>query len=699
MGIESNTEFEAIINGTLTAIGQTVDISGPNGSTTIVQLSGTWSGTIAAEVSVDGTNFISIPSLNQATLSMTANITVNGAYIITTAGYVHIRLRTTNWISGTATIAAYGSDAVTTAAVHSQKFSYNFPDPACMPVGSSPLTSDEDGRLETHSTVLTDMGTFRDDFSGTSMYTSLTGTLNFINGSPFITGAGTLFSTEIKRGQFIRKSSDTPGETTYFEVKSVESDVALTLDGPYIGTTASGVATIVSNWLDYSGTAPAISNSIVTLSSGTAAGFRRIERENRYPPYRIQFKAAVSQRIANQTIRIGAIGDTDADSSAVQACVVFDGTDDTKVKLRVASSTASADMVEIICNLTGGLRTSNYLTYELDLTKATISLIINNKILAQVTDHVPDPYAVLEIAADITNSTTVTNTDIKLDYFFYSRTNRIEVKNSFVGEPIPAQMYGTVAATGLPTPLQLDENGNLIVTAVTGFNSQFTFGDVATASGTLTALRRTAYAPQSTNGQRSFDSSSANDAAAGTGAQQVKITYLDQTGAGPYTEVVTLNGTSRVNTVASNICFIERMLVTRVGSGLTTAGTITLYTLPTTGGTAIGTIAPGEDQTFWAHHYTPIGKTTKITGIQASNDQTAGSSFTLVVLRSKPLNLVGAVESQVSDTIKLYGGSSAIVRSYGSPISIVGPARSLLYCTPSANSNQNTYGSFDFFEP
>ena len=53
-------------------------------------------------------------------------------------------------------------------------------------------------------------------------------------------------------------------------------------------------------------------------------------------------------------------------------------------------------------------------------------------------------------------------------------------------------------------------------------------------------------------------STSANDTAAGTGIRKVRIHYLDADHV-PHEEVVTLNGLTAVNTVATDIYRINRL--------------------------------------------------------------------------------------------------------------------------------------------
>lgn len=226
----------------------------------------------------------------------------------------------------------------------------------------------------------------------------------------------------------------------------------------------------------------------------------------------------------------------------------------------------------------------------------------------------------------------------------------------------------------------------------------FTTGDVTTAVIAEVAVRATAYTEQAANAQRSIVSTSAADAAAGTGVRSVKVTYLDALGAGPFTETLTMNGTTPVNFIATNVCFIEKMEVETVGSGGVAAGTVNLKEAAGGGGATIGSIAAGNLQTFWAHHYVPVGKTAHVTSQWAGhNGTTVGSGATLVI-RSKPTGVVNAAERNITDKFRLYGQSSSVQRNYGSPIKVTGPARLTAYVTPETSTSINYRSSFDYYE-
>lgn len=105
-------------------------------------------------------------------------------------------------------------------------------------------------------------------------------------------------------------------------------------------------------------------------------------------------------------------------------------------------------------------------------------------------------------------------------------------------------------------------------------------GYVTTTDSVRKSVLATTYNEPTSNAQRSISSSSADDSAAGIGARSVRITYYDQVMAGPFTEDVVLNGLSPVNTVASNLCFIERIEVLTVGSSGNNGGVLTSSPLP-----------------------------------------------------------------------------------------------------------------------
>ena len=110
-------------------------------------------------------------------------------------------------------------------------------------------------------------------------------------------------------------------------------------------------------------------------------------------------------------------------------------------------------------------------------------------------------------------------------------------------------------------------------------------------------------------------SSSAADAAAGTGARTVRIYGLD----GNYAQInedVTLNGTSNVVTTQTFLR-VYRALVATAGSGLTNAGDITIRHNVTTGN-IFSLMLAGKGQAEQANYTIPAGFTGYMVGYSAS---------------------------------------------------------------------------------
>jgi len=246
--------------------------------------------------------------------------------------------------------------------------------------------------------------------------------------------------------------------------------------------------------------------------------------------------------------------------------------------------------------------------------------------------------------------------------------------------------------------LKVDATGALAVQTQPSPNVFFVVGEVTSSTTTTKTVEKTVYTEQTVDAQRSLVSTSALDTGAGTGARTVIITFLDSTGAGPFTETITLAGTVAVNTVATNICFIEKMEVVTVGSTGLNQGIINLKAAVAGGGVTIGSIAALDLQTFWCHHYIPTGKTMKVTGISVSHNGTTVGSGAAFWIKRKPIPLGNSTEIQITDFVRLYGQSSTFSRLYNSPVKATGPARILMYATPESASTFIYRAAIDFYE-
>jgi len=127
-----------------------------------------------------------------------------------------------------------------------------------------------------------------------------------------------------------------------------------------------------------------------------------------------------------------------------------------------------------------------------------------------------------------------------------------------------------------------------------------------------------------------ISSSSANDAAAGTGARTVLVEGVNGTG-GLVQEIITLNGQTAVNTV-NTYDAIERMTVLTVGSGGANAGIIYAGTGTVTSGVPAvpySAMGAGENLSIVGHWTCPAGFTGYLVKGSISVGPTAGNQFVL----------------------------------------------------------------------
>jgi hypothetical protein len=185
---------------------------------------------------------------------------------------------------------------------------------------------------------------------------------------------------------------------------------------------------------------------------------------------------------------------------------------------------------------------------------------------------------------------------------------------------------------------------------INGHKTLFKFGingDVGTSVETVWAQGGTYVYPSAATVMK-ISSSSADDAAAGTGARTILIAGLNAN-YNEISETVTLNGQTEVNTVNSYLR-ISRMFVVTAGSGATAVGTIYAGTGTVTSGvpaTVYGMIAIGANQTQMAFWTVPAGYTLYLMGTFYSSGNSTANAFTNFQLIQRPL---GGVFRQQSST-------------------------------------------------
>ncbi len=115
--------------------------------------------------------------------------------------------------------------------------------------------------------------------------------------------------------------------------------------------------------------------------------------------------------------------------------------------------------------------------------------------------------------------------------------------------------------------------------------------------------------PDAAGEQMTVESDSAEDGVAGDGVLTLRLEYLDDTGA-EQTEDITMNGTTGVNTVATDIRFVNDMYSLTVGATGVSEGDIVIYKAGESEATHLyNMIAAGGNKSLVPHRMVPLGKT------------------------------------------------------------------------------------------
>jgi len=318
------------------------------------------------------------------------------------------------------------------------------------------LLLDSDKNLRVRGTVLTDELSFRDDFTGTDLHTTLTGTCYFRNGETHVVGVSTGFLSEVKIGQHLHLSTDP--ETDAGIVQDVYSDTDLVLEEGYDGSTGNGDG-LLADWESIIGTgaSEAMASSELVLTSGTTIySAAMIYRPADYLPFIIRFRVKYSQRIANQAAMVGFMDNPIPASANGQAYVQFDGTDNTKVTL--ITGTAGTSLEQTTVTLPNLGTTATYHDYLVQVSNEGVTLWVDGILLVIHIVHIPGPYQVMDIYAGIFNyGVPATSSTFTLDHISLSNYDKLDIGVNSQGAALPVQTFrAAISAITSPTAAVAD---------------------------------------------------------------------------------------------------------------------------------------------------------------------------------------------------------------------------------------------------
>lgn len=311
------------------------------------------------------------------------------------------------------------------------------PDVSSLPSGNKArATFDYSGNMHVRSQVLTDERSFRDDFSGSSFGTTLTGSVTFENGSTTVIGSGTAFTEEVIEGDWVKKSVD--DDIYFMSVESIISDTELILTTAYLGTSGTDGGQISSWGTDISGTGTvAKANSIVTATNSVTSGHRVvIENLGDYGPIIGANKFKIRQRVANQTTKIGFIDQWTSENKG--AYFLFDGTSNTTIKCVTRSSNNANDVETTTLTLPADVLTSDYHVYKIEVKHDKVAFSIDDSINISHQTHIPGPYDSMNYFLGTENTGTVGSQTLwDSDFVDVQNIDEVQSTNAFKSQPTP----------------------------------------------------------------------------------------------------------------------------------------------------------------------------------------------------------------------------------------------------------------------
>ena len=360
------------------------------------------------------------------------------------------------------------------------------PDPGSYTLGTDTPNMDSVGNTAIRGQVFTDEGSLRDDFSGSSLATTIGANIT-TNGTTTVTAATAQFGngngTAVKAGQYVKITADVEADWT--QVLSVGSSTSLSLVSAYAGTSTTAAGQ-VANWATKTGTGGsfAVASSVLTIASGnTASAFTGIVGAGPdFLPLLLQTYVQISQRIVNETVAFG-FQDILSATPNFSAIVQFTGTVNTTGNFVTQSSSAATDIQTTAFTYPFGGNSSTYHTYSISLSANQASLLIDGVLVATNTLHIPGPYNELQVVYYTANggSAPASSTSLLVDYTYFIDTDRIQIDDDYIAEPINvaaavAQDNSSLTYTqGIPAQMNLDILGNLRVAENGSLDS---FGDI-----------------------------------------------------------------------------------------------------------------------------------------------------------------------------------------------------------------------------
>ena len=264
---------------------------------------------------------------------------------------------------------------------------------------------DPSGALQVRGAITCDEGSYSTDFTGNTIYTVLSGTCTFQNGSNIVTGTSTSFLSQINYGDAIKYVSD--AVIYYTRIVSVDSDTQVTLEYGYKGSSNTGVGYIAGfEQIIENDSTLTVSNSLAVLNGGLTSGtLCQISRVVDFLPTAAVLRGfSFNQNVPQVDPYFGFFDSDDFRTSQVAAYVIFSTFQTAQLITRTSTNYYDTNVVSF--NLPNNATVDIPARWRLEITDDKVVVYYNEILVATSFNHLPPIYKSLNFNVGVYNITT-----------------------------------------------------------------------------------------------------------------------------------------------------------------------------------------------------------------------------------------------------------------------------------------------------
>jgi len=352
--------------------------------------------------------------------------------------------QTTQPVSGPVTDAQLRATAVPTAPTGDPSPywpSYGAP----TTTGVQPQLIDSGGALVTRGAVLTDEGTFRANFSNASLAIAL-GSVTIVG--DVVTGTG-FSTTDVHWKDYFKLDAD--AESAWVQIATIDSDTQITLLTAYVGGASGAASRALVRPITGAGGSITVASGQALIASGTTSGsVSGIYRAVDYGPLVFRERVNVSQRVANQSIRIGMVEGVEA-SPKWFARFRLEGTTNTVAVCESGRNPTGApsgsETESTTITLPFGLTTALNPEYRIEHLTESIRFYVNGVVVAEHSRSLPTAYDFMTAATLVQNTGVPSGTTtVTVAYITVKNHNKLEIgvmsdAEKIVAAAVPLQQF------------------------------------------------------------------------------------------------------------------------------------------------------------------------------------------------------------------------------------------------------------------